>query len=116
MYVFNDEFTWLLDDQRTYIDKKFDELMRNINGLVTRLEHVEQWPPPRRHRRQPHDGDEEEDEEANLNDDARDADRLRRNCQGMGGNQNCGNNDPFAKVKFTMIPFAGTADPEAYLD
>ena len=34
----------------------------------------------------------------------------------MGGNQNRGNNDPFAKVKFTMIPFAGTADPEAYLD
>ena len=34
----------------------------------------------------------------------------------MGGNQNRGNNDPFAKAKFTMIPFAGTADPEAYLD
>ena len=34
----------------------------------------------------------------------------------MGGNQNRGNNDPFAKTKFTMIPFAGTTDPEAYLD
>jgi len=34
----------------------------------------------------------------------------------MGGNQNRGNNDPFAKTKFTMIPFAGTADPEAYFD
>jgi hypothetical protein len=33
-----------------------------------------------------------------------------------GGNQNRGNNDPFAKVKFTMIPFDGNADPEAYLD
>jgi hypothetical protein len=34
----------------------------------------------------------------------------------MGGNHNHGNNDPFAKTKFTMIPFTGTADPEAYLD
>jgi hypothetical protein len=34
----------------------------------------------------------------------------------MGGNRNHGNNDPFAKTKFTMIPFAGNADPEAYLD
>ena len=35
----------LVDDQRTYIDGKFDELMRTINGLVTRVEHVEQRPP-----------------------------------------------------------------------
>ena len=90
--------------------------MRSINGLVTRIEHVEQQPPPRRHRLQPHDGDEEEDEDVDLDDDARDADRLRRNRQGMGGNQNHGNNDPFAKAKFSMIPFAGNADPEAYLD
>ena len=34
----------------------------------------------------------------------------------MGGNHNRGNNDSFAKTKFTMIPFAGTADSEAYLD
>ena len=34
----------------------------------------------------------------------------------IDGNQNRGNNDPFGKAKFTMIPFAGTADPEAYLD
>jgi hypothetical protein len=34
----------------------------------------------------------------------------------MGGNHNRGNNDPFAKTKFTMIPFAGISDPEAYLD
>ena len=34
----------------------------------------------------------------------------------MGGNQNRGNNNPFAKAKFTIIPFAGNADPEAYLD
>src|SRR6185503_10706221 len=51
-----------------------------------------------------------------VDDEDRDAYRLRCNRQGMGGNQNRGNNDSFAKTKFTMIPFAGTADPEAYLD
>ena len=90
--------------------------MRTINGLVTRVAHVEQRPPPRRHRRQPYEDADDEDEDADLDADARDADRLRRNRQGMGGNQNRGNNDPFAKAKFTMIPFAGTANPEAYLD
>jgi len=34
MYVFNDEFTWLLDDQRTYMNVKFDELMHTVNNLV----------------------------------------------------------------------------------
>ena len=34
----------------------------------------------------------------------------------MGGNDNHGNNDPFARAKFTMITFSGNADPEAYLD
>ena len=34
----------------------------------------------------------------------------------MGGNHNRGNNYSFAKAKFTMILFAGTADPEAYFD
>jgi hypothetical protein len=42
--------------------------------------------------------------------------------QGMGGNQNhhnqhyvC-NDDPFAKVKFSIPPFNGSYDAEAYLD
>ena len=90
--------------------------MRIVNGLVTRVEHIEQHPPPQRHRRQHYEDTDDEDEDADLDAGARDADRLRRNRQGMGGNQNRGNNDPFAKAKFTMIPFAGTADPEAYLD
>jgi len=110
------ELKQLVKDQRTYMDEKFKELMQNITNLGTRIEHVEQRSPPWQHRRQPHDGDEEEDEDVDLDDDARDADHLRRNRQGMGGNQNHGNNDPFAKAKFSMIPFAGNADPEAYLD
>ncbi|KAG2538416.1 hypothetical protein PVAP13_9NG430214 [Panicum virgatum] len=95
--VSKNELQRLIDDQRTYIDGKFDELMRTINGLVTRVEHVEQHPPPRRHRCQPYGDADDEDEDANLDADARDVDHLRCNCQGMGGNQNRGNNDPFAK-------------------
>ena len=114
--VSKNELQKLVDDQRTYIDGKSDELMRIVNGLVTRVEHIEQHPPPQRHRRQHYEDADDEDEDVDLDADARDADCLRHNRQGMGGNQNRGNNDPFAKAKFTMIPFAGTADPEAYLD
>jgi hypothetical protein len=44
------------------------------------------------------------------------------NRQGMGGNQNhhnqhyVRNNDPFAKVKFSIPPFNGPYDADAYLD
>ena len=110
--VSKDELKKLVDDQRTYINGKFNELMRTINGLVTRIEHVEQRPLSRCYRRHPHVGEEDEDEDAVLDDDDDDCDAycLRRNRQGMGGNHNRGNNDSFAKTKFTMIPFVGTAD------
>ena len=119
--VSKDELKKLVDDQRTYMMvmrmRKFNEMMRSINGVVTRLEHIEQHPPRQWHRRHPPDGDEDEDEDSVLDDDEdHDAYRLRRSRQGMGGNHNRGNNDSFAKNKFTMIPFVGTADPEAYLD
>jgi hypothetical protein len=48
--------------------------------------------------------------------------RRPLNQQGMGGNQNHNNqyyvrnDDPFAKVKFSIPPFNGTYDAEAYLD
>jgi hypothetical protein len=29
----------------------------------------------------------------------------------MGGNHNRGNNDPFAKTKFTMVPFCWYCSP-----
>jgi hypothetical protein len=44
------------------------------------------------------------------------------NRQGMGGNHNhhnqyyVRNDDPFAKVKFSIPPFNGSYDAEAYLD
>ena len=48
--VSKDELTKLVDDQGTYMNGKFDELMCTINGLFTRIEHVEQRPSPRQHR------------------------------------------------------------------
>jgi hypothetical protein len=48
--------------------------------------------------------------------------RLTRNRQGMGGNgRRCHHNpepdhDPFAKIKFSIPPFMGSYDAEAYLD
>jgi hypothetical protein len=44
------------------------------------------------------------------------------NRQGMGGNENhhnqhyVRNDDPFAKVKFSIPPFSGSYDADAYLD
>ena len=93
--------------------------MRNVNILVTRIEHVEQRPPPAQpHQPNPPVDGLEDDDAADFDDDddARDLDRLRRNRQGMGGNRNRGNNDSFAKTKFTIISFTGNADPEVYLD
>jgi len=89
------------------------ELTRNVNNLVTRIEQVEQ---------RPHSlhGD-DEDADGDLSDhmyddgDARNRRRYNFNHRGMGGN-NHGNNDPFAKIKFSLPPFVGNVDPEAYLD
>ena len=58
--VSKDELKKLVDDQRTYIDGKLNEMMRSINGVVTRLEHIEQHPPQQQHRRHPPDGDEDQ--------------------------------------------------------
>jgi hypothetical protein len=89
------------------------ELTRNVNNLVTRIEQLEQRPPP-------HRADDVDDDAGDFGDDDADADgyarrRLNFNRRGMGGNIQ-GNNDPFAKIKFSLPPFAGNVDPEAYLD
>ena len=119
--VSKEELTKLANDQRAYMEQQFASLTRSINGLVTRIEQIEQRPPPEQPRRPPHPNQDDDEE---FEDGDRDEERLRHNRFQMGGgnynrgggNPNRGNNDPFAKVKFTMIPFAGNADPEAYLD
>jgi hypothetical protein len=87
------------------------ELTRNVNNLVTRIEQLEQRPPP--HRADDEDADDFGDEDADA--DGYTRCRLNFNRHGMGGN-NHGNNDPFVKIKFSFPPFAGNVDPEAYLD
>ena len=105
------ELTILITEQRNLMN----ELTRNVNNLVTRIEQIEQRP-------QSHHGD-DEDADRDLSDhkdvdddgDACNRHRYNFNRRGMGCN-NHGNNDPFAKIKFTLPSFAGNVDPKAYLD
>jgi hypothetical protein len=87
------------------------ELTRNVNNLVTRIEQLEQRPPP--HHVDDADADDFGDEDADA--DGYACRRLNFNRRSMGGNIQ-GNNDLFAKIKFSLPPFAGNVDPEAYLD
>jgi hypothetical protein len=96
-----------MTEQRNLMTK----LTRNVNNLVTCIEQLEQRPPP--HRADDDDADDFSDEDADADGYARR--RLNFNHHGMGGN-NHGNNDPFAKIKFNLPPFAGNVDLEAYLD
>jgi hypothetical protein len=103
------------------LDDKLNEIMQQIINLARRVEDVEQRRP------EPHCEDEAEeklqDEDAGDAEaeaearraDAHNRDQLNFNRRGMGGNDR-GNNDPFSKTKFKMLPFSGSTDPEVYLD
>jgi hypothetical protein len=78
--VSKDKLTRLHYDQRTYINEKFEEMMKTVNNMITR---IEQRPSARRPRHQPPMGEEEEDDDVGL-----DAYRLQCNRHGMGGNHN----------------------------
>jgi hypothetical protein len=108
------------NEPRAILDDKLNEILQQITNLAGLIEDVEQRRP------EPHCEDEEEelqdeddgDVEAEAKArraDARNHDRLNFNRRGMGGNDR-GNNDPFSKTKFKMLPFSGSTDPEAYLD
>jgi hypothetical protein len=62
------------------------------------------------------------DEDPGVDNDPPPRPRRPFNRQGMGGNQNhhnkyyVRNDDPFAQVKFSVLPFNGSYDAEAYLD
>jgi hypothetical protein len=68
------------------------------------------------------DEEDDDDEQHAAQRDARLRDCLRRNQHRVGGNRNQQgnnqnrNNDPFAKVKFTIPSFFGVYDADAYLD
>ena len=107
------ELTTFISEQRNLMN----ELTRNVDNLVTHIEQIEQC--PLSHRGDDEDADADGDlsdqEDADADGDARNRHHYNFNRCGMGGN-NHGNNDPFAKTKFSLPPFAGNVDPEAYLD
>jgi len=92
-----------------------NELTRNVNNLVTHIEQIEQRPQSHRGDDEDGDGDLSDHEDVDDDGDARNRRRYNFNRRGMEGN-NHGNNDPFAKIKFSLLPFVGNVDPEAYLD
>ena len=82
-----------------------NELPRNMNNLVTRIEQIEQRPPFRGDDEDADaDGDVSDHEDADADGDARNHRRYNFNRRGMKGN-NHGNNDPFAKIEFSLPPF-----------
>ena len=94
-----------------------NELTRNVNNLVTRIKWIEQHPPTHRGDDEDADadGDVSDQEDADVDGDARNRRRYNFNRRDIGGN-NHGNNDPFAKIKFSLPPFASNVVSEAYLD
>ena len=93
----DDLFQQICADKRTNVhatEPMFTALTNQLNAMDARLNTIEQHAQ-----------------------DNTDPNRLNRNRHGMGGGGNHnGNNDPFAKVKFSIPSFAGAYDAEAYLD
>ena len=135
--VLREELTRVLDDHRHAInddiDRKFTEtnatlqqLNESIAMLNTRIDGLANQP-PNNGRVDPqgaaHDHEPDNDNEMRNHDafDAQQRNRLNFNRQGMRGNNfqqhNARvNDDPYAKVKFTVPSFAGAYDAEIYLD
>jgi hypothetical protein len=113
------------------LDKRMTELVDRVTTLETRPPQQQpllpQQQPPPRHQQPPPCAfldDAVVDARGNYDEAAIRDGRLRchlhRNMVGMGDNQR-GNNthvpdDPYAKIKFTIPPFSGRYDAEAYLD
>jgi hypothetical protein len=105
----------------------FQRIHTSVDGLAARLDTVEARfphhdPPPIVHTA---GGLAHNDTEDEFDDDEVDAQQrccLLRNRQGMGGNGRRRphapeqDNDPYAKIKFSIPPFYGSYDAETYLD
>lgn len=135
--VLREELTRVLDEHRHAInddiERKFAEtnatlqqLNASIATLNARIDGLANQP-PNNGRVDPqgaaHDHEIDHDNEMRHHDalDARQRNRLNFNRQGMRGNNfphhNArDNDDPYAKVKFTIPSFAGAYDTEVYLD
>jgi hypothetical protein len=101
------------------LDKRLSTLTGKVEGMETRLPSVNN-----------NNNDTNNDEDSIIYDANDNVDehatmeqrlhrRLHRNHQGMGGNNKHGghaNDDPFAKVKFSIPSFSSLCDAETYLD
>ena len=97
---------------------QLEGLERRLSGIVDRIEALEIHLPPIVPDDK-HEDDDQQDERATRKE--QQWRRLQCNRQGMGGNNNRpppnhDNNDPFAKVKFSIPAFYGAYDAETYLD
>jgi hypothetical protein len=94
----------------------YEQLDRRVDELVTRMDVLEACPPPPTLAPSHSHVDDDDDVYAPL------SQRFARNRQGMGGNGRHRHHnlqpdhDPFAKIKFSIPPFMGSYDAEAYLD
>ena len=91
-----------------------NELTHNVNNVVTYIEQIEQCPPSHRGDDEDADANVFDDEDADADGDVRNR-RCYFNRRGMRDN-NHSNTDLFAKIKFSLPPFASNVYPEAYLD
>jgi hypothetical protein len=132
------------DTTLEWVERSLAGIIDHVDALETGLPWIDQDKLPDNTHEDDHDHDHDEDEEVDAeepfnpprpppqwlhHDDQQVHQELTRpprwpNWQGMGGHPHsgsnqqhaCGNDDPFAKVKFTIPPFYGLYDAEAYLD
>jgi hypothetical protein len=100
-----------------------ESVNKRVSTLTTRFEQLESNPPK-------HDGTKDEEDtfdvyfpggtvDPKMTSENRACRILAFNTRGMkgkGSRHNCGNNDPCAKVQFTIPTFYGRNDAEEYLD
>jgi hypothetical protein len=98
-------------------DKLLDDTHEDDHDDMEEVDDKEPFNPPHPPPPRPHHDDQQVHQELPHH-------PCRPNWQGMGGHPHCGpneqhahgNDDPFAKVKFTIPPFYDLYDAEAYLD
>ena len=94
------ELTAFITEQHNLMN----ELTCNVNNSVTPVEQIKQHPQSHRGDDEDADGDLSDHEDVDDDGDARNRRRYNFNRRGMRGN-NHSNNDPFAKIKFSLPPF-----------
>ena len=96
--VFKSELTAFITEQCNLMN----ELTRNVNNLVTRIEQIEQRPQAYHGDHKDADGDLSDHEDVDDDGDARNRRCYNFNRRGIGDN-NHDNNDPFVKLNLAYL-------------